>query len=947
MGLALLEASTPAARAEAPSTPALRGLVVEELRRGSTADLAGLKPGDLLTAWERRTSPEERSVSGGLGSPFDLVEVFLEQVPRGDVTLFGQREGAARQWILPGKSPGARHEVKTAPNLPEELAALLRQGRERVAAGDVDAAVAMWKAAADQVRALADQKLALWFSAEAARAWARAERFREADEAYSAAVSPLAEAGPDGNSATAQVLREWGRLLNERRMWDRAAECFSRALALDRRAGAESLSTAASLAELGQNASRGAGEQDAAVLLEQALGLRQRLAPGSSDVAATWAALGFAAASDDDFKTAERYFRKAVEVERQVTPGGLYLAERLGELAFACYSQHHLDCAHDSWLRAMALARDVAPEDLQVAGFLQGLGDVEMERKDWARAEGYLRESLALGERVDPESLNASYLLNDLGVVERHRGEARPSAEHSCRSLALLERFFKRLDRSEDGRLRWGFISAVRYRDCAQSLAEIGQWEQSLETIERGRARAFLNLLSERDLRARGVPDVRRPEWRQLNVDYDKTREQIARLPAKSQHDMGKVLRLEGRLRDLRRQKERLLASSLPLSSLQDPKPLELPEIRRALDPGTALLIYSVGDDNTLLFTVFPEGEGGGSQAYFSLNVGRDELAHEIEGFRHAIQRKLPLKVLRAQGEALYARLLQPVEPLLAKSQRILLVPDGPLHILPFAALVRQGHYLVEWRPLHVAISATVYAELRKARQPAGTPESWKVVAFGDPLYPRVVRGAGLPRDAVLRSAVRRGLPPLPASRQEVNTIATIFPQTQVFLSAAASEDQVKRVGKDARLVHFAVHGLLNERIPQNSALALSLAGTARQGGNDGLLQAWEIVEELHLDADLVTLSACDTALGRDMGSEGLVGLTRAFQVAGARSVLATLWGIADTTTAELMAEFYRALRAGSSKDEALRAAQMAQIRSHDGSHPFFWAAFHLSGDWR
>jgi CHAT domain-containing protein len=104
----------------------------------------------------------------------------------------------------------------------------------------------------------------------------------------------------------------------------------------------------------------------------------------------------------------------------------------------------------------------------------------------------------------------------------------------------------------------------------------------------------------------------------------------------------------------------------------------------------------------------------------------------------------------------------------------------------------------------------------------------------------------------------------------------------------------------------------------------------------------------MHLDADLVTLSACDTALGKEMGGEGLVGLTRAFQYAGARSVLASLWGVADYSTAGFMKRFYGYLHDGKSKDEALRAAQIDQIRKKGGSsHPFFWAAFELNGDWR
>src|SRR4029079_2305552 len=114
-----------------------------------------------------------------------------------------------------------------------------------------------------------------------------------------------------------------------------------------------------------------------------------------------------------------------------------------------------------------------------------------------------------------------------------------------------------------------------------------------------------------------------------------------------------------------------------------------------------------------------------------------------------------------------------------------------------------------------------------------------------------------------------------------------------------------------ADLLHFADHGLINERFPLDSALALSIPAQFQEGRDNGLLQAWEVVEDLQLDANLVPLSACDTALSREMGGEGLLGLTRAFQLAGARTVLASLWNVSDVSTAMLMKRFYTYLRQG------------------------------------
>jgi CHAT domain-containing protein len=194
-----------------------------------------------------------------------------------------------------------------------------------------------------------------------------------------------------------------------------------------------------------------------------------------------------------------------------------------------------------------------------------------------------------------------------------------------------------------------------------------------------------------------------------------------------------------------------------------------------------------------------------------------------------------------------------------------------------------------------------------------------------------------------------------------VSAIAELFrPDSDIYLDERATEERAKEVAGGTRYLHFASHGLLDERFPLNSGLALTIPDAMVEGQDNGILQAWEIFERVRIDADLVVLSACETGLGKEMGGEGLIGLTRAFQYAGARSVLASLWSVADETTAELMKRFYRYLKAGRSKDTALRQAQLDLIRGAvavrepdgqptriDTSHPFYWAAFQLNGDWR
>jgi CHAT domain-containing protein len=239
-----------------------------------------------------------------------------------------------------------------------------------------------------------------------------------------------------------------------------------------------------------------------------------------------------------------------------------------------------------------------------------------------------------------------------------------------------------------------------------------------------------------------------------------------------------------------------------------------------------------------------------------------------------------------------------------------------------------------------------VFAELKKGRRPERPS---RLIAFGDPDY-SAVSSTSQRAASPLRAAQQRGLAlgPLPAARKEVEALDTLYAgASQVYLGREATEERAKTVARQGSLIHFACHGLADESSPLESSLALALPSEWRPGRDNGLLQAWEILEQVRIDADLVTLSSCASALGKEMSGEGILGLTRAFQYAGARSVLASLWEVSDESTGDLMRRFYRHLKQGRSKDLALQMAQREMIRSPRTAHPHRWAAFEVVGDWR
>ncbi|MFC1853804.1 CHAT domain-containing protein [candidate division CSSED10-310 bacterium] len=302
--------------------------------------------------------------------------------------------------------------------------------------------------------------------------------------------------------------------------------------------------------------------------------------------------------------------------------------------------------------------------------------------------------------------------------------------------------------------------------------------------------------------------------------------------------------------------------------------------------------------------------------------------------------------------------MLKPVTQHIKKAKRLLICPDGPLHFLPFATLCQSPNtYLIEKLPLSSILSATVYSEMKNVEK-SSKNRHLPLVAFGDPVYTNV-SGKKSAHDPVVRSLSRVfTFSPLPSTRTEVENLSNLYHQrVKKFLGKRAREEEAKKLSGNIAVVHFACHGILDDLFPLNSGLALTINTRLAEGDDNGILQAWEIFETLRINADLVTLSACQTALGTEMGGEGLIGLTRAFQYAGARAVLSTLWSVADETTAAFMNRFYSYLKKGRSKADALRMAQLDFIRSPgavqkelktkktDVRQPFYWAGFVLNGD--
>jgi CHAT domain-containing protein/tetratricopeptide (TPR) repeat protein len=481
-----------------------------------------------------------------------------------------------------------------------------------------------------------------------------------------------------------------------------------------------------------------------------------------------------------------------------------------------------------------------------------------------------------------------------------------------------------------------------------QEQPSLGSLQRIFEFMERAKARAFLNsienlgmrvrdpkalLIKERLIRLEGhiaalIEKLGEPEF-----DERYRPRWISELEReeKEYYDLASRFRADPQ--------ESWDESSEEVCSLQQIQGLQK-------EDDSALLEYFVGEEKSCLVLITPE------TAELFVLAGRAELEGSLRGFLKLIsERSIDSRAGYAASERI-ARELAPFswQEKLGNLRSLVIIPDGVLNYLPFETLripeAGGGRYLIEKYSVSYCPSASSFVALH------GIPEDrkWKkeILAVGGPLYngdiPFVWETASAPKTsegAFLRKR-RTGFAAIPNSRAEISSLSSMFPKgkQEVLTGRAANEDAFKALPlEDFRIIHFACHGFLDENHPLRSALVLSHNAEDK---NDGLLQMREIYS-LKTQANLVVLSACQTAGGALEQKEGPMGMTRAFFFSGAKAVLSTLWPVSDRAAAYLMREFYRNYLQGQSLDEALRAAKITMLHTA-WAHPYYWAALMLHG---
>jgi CHAT domain-containing protein len=817
-----------------------------------------------------------------------------------------------------------------------EAASLCGLGRAQLRQGDLAQAFLSFERASALAEAIGDRRTLSHYASNAGIALARVGRFEDALDRFQRAFALGTEAGSPRSQA--RTLNNIGSAYKDLGDLPNALEYYHRALVLWRANGMRD-GELMTLTNLGAVHSLLGEHVRALGFLDEAL----RLTPGTArdqhgllldNMADVYRALG-------DHRRAIDLAEQSLAIRREVR-------DRRGE-SYAL----------------LILGRSY-----------RDLGDAD-------RAVRLLGEALQIQRSFGDRFLEVETLLA-MAITERDRGNLRAALPYAEAAVGVIEELRSETTNPD---LRASFVASEHdnygvYLDLLVRLHEqdssAGHDAAALRASERARARVLLEALIEAraDIRRGADPDLLESERRlqkQLGESAARLSEALRREEAAAEVEAARR-KLELTKEEYRGVQSRIRRESPRYAALTQPEPATVEEIRRQLlDEDTVLLEFYLGAPRSFLWALTRSGLSTHALPPRKEIEAAARRVHELlASRRHAPSADAVCDLdrdLAAEMGALSRVLLEGVATRLStewRGKRLLVVASGALAYLPFGALPTPGEGRV--RPLlndHevvVAPSASVLVAQRHEPLP-GSPGLDTVAVVADPVFdagdPRVRVPAKRPEPETPTATVNRasraasrmgrdGFTRLPFSRREAEEITRLVPRGTLLRATDfdANRTLVTDGGlADRRVVHFATHGLLDSEHPDLSGLVLSLVderGTPR----DGFLRMHEIYN-LRLPADLVVLSACQTALGRDIRGEGLFGLTRGFMYAGARRVVASLWQVDDESTAELMKRFYRAMRKEHRRPaDALRTAQLELSRDPRWSAPFYWAGFVLQGEW-
>ncbi len=647
------------------------------------------------------------------------------------------------------------------------------------------------------------------------------------------------------------------------------------------------------------------------------------------------------------------YLQQNLKIREELgdKPGEVEALHYIGE-AYLLKGDYSQALAYEH--RALKPAEALAQNE-QLGAILQNIGECHLRMGQYQNANEYAERAVSLAVRLDtPEVLWKAR--NLAGKAHLALNQSELARDDFLESITTIEKLRGRVAGGETEQQRFFENKTAPYQAMVQLLLAQNNPTEALSYAERAKGRVLLDVLNrKRDDVTKGMTSDELKRDRDLSIEIASLNTHLARLKAQSKPNEAEIAGVQTQLDKMRLEYEAFQASlyvAHPELKVQrgQTQMLTLDQAKALLpDDRTAILEYVVTEDKSYLFVLRKA-----SLTVHTINIKSSELAAMADSFRQRVAaRDLAIK---RPARQLYDLLIKPAEGQLAGVRKLCIVPDGALWNVPFQALHVEKGYLLEEYAVFYAPSLSVLREMgRRAHALASRQTVPSLTPVGLTTESRTAR-AGLlamgnpalsgETEAKARFARRdEPLSPLPDAEKEVNSLGRLYgaDNSRVLVGEEAREAVVKMEAGKYEVLHFATHATIDDRNPLYSGIVLSR--TATDVHEDGLLEAWEIMK-LDLNASLTVLSACETARGRIVAGEGMIGISWALFVAGSPAAVVSQWKVDSARTSELMIEFHRnwLRKRGTTKSEALRQAALKLLRG-PYNHPAYWAGFVLIGD--
>jgi CHAT domain-containing protein/tetratricopeptide (TPR) repeat protein len=750
-------------------------------------------------------------------------------------------------------------------------------------------------------------------------------------------------------AGVANLLNSIGNVYHARGNYALALEVRLRGLALATETGQKPY-IATALNNIGNIYSRQGAYDLSLEYYQKSLAMREELGDKTGvvnslgNIGATYDRMG-------QYEKAEEIYQRALKLGESLGNKGRLIHILDGMCAVSSYRGNH-ETALDYCRRALKLSEEIGDKEW-VAKLLYSIADEYFILGNYTEARSYAERSAAIAKEVGSTD-HIRLSLVALGRIESALNHPPQARKYFEEAIATIESLRSQVAGTGLDQQRFLESKLYPYQALAELLVTANQPADALVYSERAKARVLLGVLQNGRIDVTKAMTIgEREEERKLRVEIVSLNTQVTNESLKAQPEQNRLRDLNLKLDKARLNFETfqagLYAAHPELRAQRGGAQLVTLEQAGALlgDNKTAMLEYMVTEKKTFLFVLTRDDKQPQAQLrVYTIDIDQKTLGDKAESYRRLLaQRNANFS---EPAQQLYQLLLAPARRQLEGKTRLVIVPDGALWNLPFQALESgDAHYLINDYAIDYAPSLTVLREtarLRNRKQPAGDAPA-TLLAFGNPTI-----GNQAVERTVFNTRSER-LSALPEAETEVKALAQLYSagQSRVYTRAEAQEERAKSEAGRYRIIHLATHGIINDVSPMYSYLVLSR--TEGSNTEDGLLEAWEIMN-MNLRADLVVLSACETARGRIGAGEGVIGLSWAFFVAGTPTSLVSQWKVESASTARLMLEFHSNFKAElkSSKQkpseaEALRQAVLKLQQDERYRHPFYWAGFVVVGD--